>query len=60
MNYPASSVVEMSVNKTELGISVGIDNWTAEIATIASNDKVMLNSKEPLKYYIHRSLLSTT
>ena len=32
------SVVEMSMNKITLWILVGVDDWTAESAIIASNE----------------------
>ena len=43
MSYAVSGIVEVSLNKIALGISIGVDDWTSERAIIASNDKVMLN-----------------
>ena len=37
MSFVVSSVVEMSVNKIALWISVHVDDWTAELAITAIN-----------------------
>ena len=36
MSIVVSSIVEVSMNETALGIRVGVDDWTAEWAIIAS------------------------
>ena len=42
MNYIVSSIIEVSVNKIALWISVGVDDWTAERVLIASNGSLFL------------------
>ena len=38
MNFGVSRIVEVSMNIMTFWISVGVDNWTAERAIIASNE----------------------
>ena len=46
MNVAVSSIVEVSMNKIALQIRVGVDDWTAERAIIASNE----SQKSALKF----------
>ena len=46
MNIAVSSIVEVSMNKIALQIRVGVDDWTAERAIIASNE----SQKSALKF----------
>ena len=37
MKFIVSNIVDVSMNKMALWISVGVDDWTAKLAIIASN-----------------------
>ena len=56
MTLVVSSIVKVSKTKYHCGISVGVDNWTAERAVIASNDIYCKSASSSLIVFSQKTL----